>query len=197
MIKECAICNTPEEMVGRTSRCCECRDHQVCVSCHEYGVTRGSQSKCSACYRRLRSCAQCDAEFNGVKSLCNQCRYSNTREQRKENWDRWAAENPSYLQKRNEAHLKAKYGITADDYQRMHDEQDGLCLICEQPETALDRLRRPKRLSVDHDHVTGQIRGLLCARCNPALGLFDEDIEKLLAAVRYLARFQNRTLEGW
>lgn len=191
MIKECVGCKTAQHMVGRSNRCDGCRLGQVCVACHQRGVTRGTQSRCSTCYRKERSCTLCGAEFNGVKSLCNRCRYESSREQRKLNWDRWVAKNPSYLQKRNEAHLKAKYGMTGDDYQLMHDEQNGLCLICNQPETALDRFRKPKRLSVDHDHSTGQVRGLLCARCNPALGLFDEDIDKLLSAVRYLARFQN------
>ena len=197
MIKECATCSEVFDLVGRSNRCDGCKASQICISCNQPGTTRGTGSKCQTCYRKVRSCGQCGVEFRGLKSLCNQCRYENTREQRRENWERWAAENPSYRHKRGEAHMIAKYGINADDYQRMHDEQNGLCAICNRPETALGRFGKMKRLSVDHDHATGRVRALLCARCNPALGLFDDDVERVRAAADYLAQFKDRQVEGW
>ncbi len=59
--------------------------------------------------------------------------------------------------------LKQKYGITLDDYWRMHDGQAGLCAICGAEES------ENKVLAVDHCHGTGRVRGLLCARCNRGL----------------------------
>ena len=64
------------------------------------------------------------------------------------------------------SYLKRKYGMTLEDYERMLEAQGGVCAICGEP--------RPEErtLHVDHDHETGEIRGLLCFRCNNALGDF-------------------------
>ena len=58
-------------------------------------------------------------------------------------------------------HLKRKFNLSVVDYERMFAEQDGRCAICSKPQSALK-----KRLGVDHNHETGQIRGLLCGICN-------------------------------
>lgn len=84
-------------------------------------------------------------------------------------------------------HMKAqwrryKYGISHDEYDALLKEQNGLCAICGRP----DRLG--KSLAVDHDHKTKLIRGLLCQNCNQAIGLLDDSIDLLLAAVQYLDR---------
>lgn len=83
---------------------------------------------------------------------------------------RWRRENPERVRfnDRNKG-LVRKYGITEHDYQRMHEKQGGLCVICGNPEKAKNR-----RLAVDHCHGTGRIRGLLCGRCNGALGWFEK-----------------------
>lgn len=82
--------------------------------------------------------------------------------------------------------LRMLYGITATDYDRMLSKQDGRCAICRKPETALGRGGKPKRISVDHCHATGLVRGLLCHRCNSGIGKFLENIETLEAAIDYL-----------
>lgn len=82
-------------------------------------------------------------------------------------------------------HLREKYGITVEQYNKMSAIQNRLCLICNQPETAM-RAGRVKNLSVDHNHETGRIRGLLCGKCNVAIGLAEEDIERLREAIAYL-----------
>jgi len=84
-------------------------------------------------------------------------------------------------------HLRYYYGITFDEYGVMFTEQGGLCAICRKPETATNQYG-VKRLAVDHDHHTGRVRGLLCSRCNRAIGLLDEDTGRMLQAVTYLAK---------
>ena len=74
----------------------------------------------------------------------------------------------------------ALYGLTPEVYNRMLEEQGGVCAICSQPEP------RCQGLSVDHDHNTGVVRGLLCSNCNTALGLFIDDPDRLARAATYL-----------
>lgn len=75
--------------------------------------------------------------------------------------------------------LRCKYGIGLDFYERLLTIQDGRCAICGDTEDG-------RALAVDHDHVTGTVRELLCANCNNGLGRFRDDPERLKAAVHYL-----------
>jgi hypothetical protein len=84
-----------------------------------------------------------------------------------------------------EYQLKKKFGIDANQYDKLLLSQNGKCAICETP-----KCRYNRRFAVDHDHNTGQIRGLLCGQCNTAIGLLQSDsnpavIEK---AVTYLRK---------
>ncbi len=73
-------------------------------------------------------------------------------------------------------------GVSPERYIQMNVEQKGLCAICNK----IDRFG--KDLSIDHCHKTGKIRGLLCSACNPAIGAFEDDVERLLRAAAYLQR---------
>lgn len=81
-----------------------------------------------------------------------------------------------------------KYGIDNAVYQLFFDDQDGCCAICGQHETALDRWGNVKPLAIDHNHQTGQVRGLLCDRCNRGLGYFKDSEENLESALHYLRK---------
>lgn len=81
--------------------------------------------------------------------------------------------------------LLKKFGLTEIEYATLLEKQNGVCAICERPETS-KRAGNVVRLSVDHNHKTGVVRGLLCHSCNRSLGLFEEDIERMEAAIRYL-----------
>lgn len=76
------------------------------------------------------------------------------------------------------ARRKAKYGITKEQYDALLTKQSGRCKICES-QLGCD-------LRVDHNHETGEIRGLLCPNCNSGLGLFKEDPQRLENAIAYL-----------
>lgn len=69
------------------------------------------------------------------------------------------------------------HGITSEKYSEMLGSQDGKCAGCK----AIFKV-----LSVDHDHITGKIRGLLCAKCNTGLGMLNDSVETLNNLVRYL-----------
>lgn len=73
-------------------------------------------------------------------------------------------------------HLRRRYGITAEHFDRMFAEQGGVCAIC----------REAKAEHVDHDHHTNRVRGLLCFNCNGALGQFRDRRDLMLRAIAYL-----------
>ena len=85
---------------------------------------------------------------------------------------------------RKNAHLKYYYGITRSDYLELFRKQNGQCAIC-----GVSHLELTKGLFVDHNHDTNVIRGLLCTKCNAALGSFDDDIQLLIKAMDYLKSF--------
>jgi len=76
--------------------------------------------------------------------------------------------------------LRRHYGITEQDYADLLAAQEGVCAICGK------ECATGKRLAVDHNHATGNVRGLLCQACNLALGQFRESRELLAAAIAYL-----------
>jgi hypothetical protein len=75
-------------------------------------------------------------------------------------------------------HSRRRYGITAEHFDQMFAEQDGLCKICQEAPAS----------HVDHDHATGRVRGLLCFNCNGALGQFRDRTDLIMRAVAYLRR---------
>ena len=88
------------------------------------------------------------------------------------------AANPDLVQEQMlRANLKRKYGITLEQHAEMVAAQSGKCAICKQP---------TENLHVDHDHATGQIRGMLCKFCNRGLGMFRDNKQALAEAIRYL-----------
>ena len=93
--------------------------------------------------------------------------------------------------------LRNDYGITVNDYNQMLAEQGGVCAVCKQPETHMrnhmtTKTDEVRRLSVDHDHKTGDARALLCSGCNVALGRMDEDPERIRALADYAEWCKNR-----
>lgn len=77
------------------------------------------------------------------------------------------------------------YGLTTGQFDALLAAQDGKCAICGTSEWP----GRAKSPHVDHDHVTGAVRGILCRNCNNGLGMFGEDASRLRAAAEYLEKF--------
>ena len=92
----------------------------------------------------------------------------------------WRRDNPE-REKANK--LRRDHGMTLNEYDELYNSQGGRCAICD-TDTPLGR----GRFHVDHDHVTGRIRGLLCTKCNVFLGLSNDSIVILNAAIKYLIK---------
>jgi hypothetical protein len=78
--------------------------------------------------------------------------------------------------------LKSRYGVTCAQYEQMLEEHGGVCAICAGTNPS------GQRLSVDHDHATGAVRGLLCHACNAGIGKLRDDPVLLRAGANYLER---------
>jgi hypothetical protein len=143
----------------------------------ESGAKDGRRPECKACtaarrkrwyeQNRAREIARVKAwqEANSERHLANQ---------------RIRRARPEVKARERAGHLKRKFGITPEEYDAMLAAQGVGCAIC----------RRPPRddisLHVDHDHVTGAVRALLCFDCNAGVGKFRDDPTLLRAAGRYV-----------
>ena len=89
-----------------------------------------------------------------------------------------------YSQYAKDYKLMWEYDIDRNKYNELFSKQNGLCAICNRPN---EELRQA--LGVDHNHITYQIRGLLCEQCNCGLGNFQDSIDNLTNAIFYLSRY--------
>ena len=129
----------------------------------------------------LKECSRCletlSSEFfskdkrakSGLQSRCKSC----DKVVKKEKADYY-----------REWHLQNKYNISSSDYDDMLIEQKGKCAICAIEEKHCEN----QRLAVDHDHGTGEVRALLCKKCNQAIGLLQDSSEFAKSASDYLVR---------
>jgi hypothetical protein len=146
----------------------------------------------------LRSeCKRCGAIAKRARYLANrEAGIERSRTWQRENrerhlvWQRrYRAANRERIQRQNrDRHLSKKYGIDSEGFELLVRAQMNLCAIC---------LRYfGKRLHVDHDHRSGQIRGLLCGKCNKAIGLLDDHPQLAESAAKYLRRTGYRLSSG-
>lgn len=135
------------------------------------------------------------------KSVENQRRYRANNPKRVRAYNKiWREQNPEYSKEYHRKHrgepcnnprglyenaedgrLQRKYNIGIEKYNQIFAEQSGRCAICGKHQSELR-----KRLSVDHCHVTKNVRGLLCVSCNIGIGHLGDDIENLKCAIIYL-----------
>ena len=139
---------------------------------------------CRVC-KKVKEIEQFYFYNNKFRSQCKQCDILRSTNWKKNNYQRvreikskWKKNNPNKI--RNEK-LQYKYGITNEIYDKMFNLQNGCCKICSKSQSEFK-----KKLAVDHCHITGKIRGLLCDKCNKGLGHFDDSTEILEKAKNYL-----------
>ena len=87
--------------------------------------------------------------------------------------------------------LKHKYNITIEQYRNMVKEQNNLCAICGKAEIRKHKHGNVLPLEVDHNHITNQVRALLCSKCNLMLGHSEEDVSKLLKTIEYIKKWES------
>ena len=102
----------------------------------------------------------------------------------------WRQAHPEIVASWNRRRTVQHYGITPAQYTEFLLKQDGLCAACRWPESAQFQ-GKTKHLAVDHSHMTGKVRGLLCGRCNGALGLLGDDILRVRALVSYIEHYDG------
>jgi hypothetical protein len=141
---------------GKTPR--EFRSHSSVPAGHKY---------CANCKetKLLSQFGSNRANKSGLADYCKPCHNTVTAEIRAKNHGSVR----SY-------HLKRRYGLSAEEVAELIRRQGGMCLVC----------TRAPAVHVDHDHETGQFRGVLCFSCNGALGQFEDECERLQLAADYL-----------
>lgn len=176
--------------------CRECREVKALTEFSPHRLTSdGRQSYCKACfakrYRRLREESGKRSRPASIPEGHKYCRSCDQVLPLAE-WPRRQISTDGYHSKCKACaavasradHLARTYGMTVEDVESMFTKQGGLCAIC----------RISPAVQVDHDHATGEVRGMLCFSCNAALGHLRDDPAVLRRAARYLDTYVTKTL---
>lgn len=142
--------------------------------------------QCTKCYEP-KPLDQYSISRQGVRgpvyrTECKPCQATRARQWYDENQDR-AKEN------RRRHQLESLYGLSIAQYEELLLAQGGVCAVCGLDEpNSHGRTGKKFRLAVDHCHETGRVRGLLCQKCNRAIGLLNDNTDLLRKAIGYLER---------
>lgn len=159
----CPVCQRTRYFNSRGGLLKSNRENKPCISCTNSIKNGGKGAVFNDSGKR--KCFQCEEfknieEFYGGTGLCIPC--SNKRS----------------LSYGREVYRYSRHGLTKDQFNQMLENQAHKCLICE---TDID-----KTSHIDHCHGTGKIRGILCGKCNKGLGQFEDNIELMKKAIKYL-----------
>lgn len=116
-------------------------------------------------------------KYCGKQKVRGTCAFIRVREDMRAKWAN-PETYPHISRRTRDFQLKRDYGITIEEYERLVVIQNGRCLIC----------CKAQKLGVDHDHRTGEIRGLLCRSCNQGIGIFEDSPTLLFNAIAYLEK---------
>ena len=138
------------------------------------------EKKCTKCYKSFENTLEwfpANKKFkSGLSSLCRHCTYLATKSWKKKNGEREKTN-------RRRCALKQAYGLSLAGYEELLKSQGGGCRICGRKDVGSSRC---EYFHVDHDHISGKIRGLLCNGCNRGLGYLQDSPELILKALNYL-----------
>jgi hypothetical protein len=173
-------------MEGTIKKCCKCKVEKPLSSFHKRSHTKdGLDFRCKSCRKIERSIYRKTETYLDNTRRYNQSEHG--RVSRRKTIKKYRETHLSRTKARDRKNrLKHVFGLTLDQYDKILENQNGVCAICGKPERA-KMYGVIRRLAVDHDHKTGKIRGLLCALCNQAIGLLNDDINNLASAIKYLS----------
>jgi hypothetical protein len=145
---------------------------------------------CSKCKtkKELSEFYRNKAQKDGFNNQCKICHVEHNKKDYEKHKEKRVTKNKQYRNENLEAdkirkrdyRLKLSYGISFEQKCGIIKTQNGKCAICN------DELKTPKHTHLDHDHITGKVRGVLCNHCNRGLGGFKDSQTFLLKAVEYL-----------
>jgi hypothetical protein len=164
--------------------------------------------RCSKCgqLKRLDDFSKDNTKSDGLRSSCKWCQKQQEQQKRKKNKEyqqkyykknkhkknrqvkEYRRKHQTWYAREQLKKTAKKYGLTLEEYDQILEDQNGVCAICGKPETELNRYGSINRLSIDHDHDTDKIRGLLCRRCNRVLGSIETNIELIPQMIAYLIK---------
>lgn len=148
-----------------------------CVKCHEEksidDFNRATKSKDGRNY----SCKSCSSAYHKLP------RNKERRNIRNKEYSK-SPERRAYLK---DWHLKRSYGISLKDFNQKIIDQNGMCGICNK-----SHIDCREGFDMDHDHVSGKIRDLLCPECNLGLGMFKDNVDILSSAMKYLIKHADK-----
>jgi hypothetical protein len=161
-------------------RCKQCGEVKALDDFYaEAGCRDGRRPECKACTAAKRKRWY---EANREREIARVKAWQQANAERHNENQRARRERPEVKAREREGHLKRKFGITQERYAELLAAQGGGCAVCR-------RKAKPGRsLHVDHDHATGEVRGLLCFSCNAALGHLADDPDRIHALSRYVLR---------
>ena len=158
----------------KTKVCAKCLiEKPLDEFCRDRSLRSGRRSRCSVCTTQAKK------DY-----------YRKHPEKQKEESRYRRGKNP---ERERKAVTKSRYGLTQEEIQRFSLAQRGVCDICGNPET-MKYQGIVKLLSIDHNHITNKVRGILCQSCNSMLGYAKVDTTEtniLLKAISYLERTKN------
>lgn len=147
------------------------------------------KKKCTKCKRtkNLSCFYNSSSSPDGKKGTCKLCCSRMEKSWRDRNRERINKNNREWRKKNKEQHnrnvrssyLKRRYGLSLEEYESMLSSQGNSCAVC-------SGQSQYEMFDVDHCHETGKVRGLLCRKCNTALGLFRDSVDVLQRAIDYL-----------
>lgn len=156
---------------------------KLCRTCNETKDINEFHKQTNAKDGRYLDCKVCTAVKNKAWYAANKTRHAET-------CASWYKKNRTHaISKGTDWHYRSTYGISHEEFLALAQKQDNKCLICDVALTFAEK--RPTRAVLDHNHETGEIRGVLCNACNTGIGLLKDSPAVLLSAHNYLKGSTN------
>lgn len=146
--------------------------------------------------RKMREYSRAHRKAGGEELRLREREYDRSHPRKRKQYSGWSKEEwraygKAYREKNKERinanrrknYLAKTFGTARDWYEKTLEEQGGKCAICG---------KIPRIFTVDHNHETGCVRGILCSNCNTGIGLFKESEENLVSAIEYLKKWYNK-----